>query len=138
MKKAAEYFLLMALAFISVSCKGTLDPDGSFIASQDVQLSVKSETIMKYDPLTWQLGYNSTDNEFRAVNDEATSYFYVGMLAVPQSVGQEIEAIVTWSSSRSSSSIKGTFKVVKTQGDMFWLWCGKKGKQVAVTVRVLR
>ena len=94
--------------------------------------------IYTYDPLTWQLGYNPTTREFRASDDAMKNWFFVTCSAVPSSVGQKLEATVTWSSGSGTQSLKGKFEVAKAERDIYWLWCGDKKTQAGVTVCVLR
>ena len=130
--------ILLAASLICVSCNRTLEPDSSFVAGSGIQLKIAGQVIHTYDPLTWQLGYNPTTREFRACDDGMKNYFFVTCSAVPSSMGQKLDATVTWSSGSSTQSVKGRFEVAKVEGDTYWLWCGDKKTQTGVTVRVLR
>lgn len=139
MMKASLNILTAILAVILLSsCNRTLEPDSIFIGGSDIELTVAGSVVHKYDPLTWQLGYNPTTREFRASDDGMRSYFFVTCSAVPASTGQKLDATVTWTSGGSVQSVKGRFEVVKAQGDTYWLWCGDKKTRTGVTVRVLR
>lgn len=139
MMKASANILTAILAVISLSsCNRTLEPDSSFIGSSDIELTVAGSVVHKYDPLTWQLGYNQTTREFRACDDAMRNYFIVTCSTVPSSTGQKLDATVTWTTGGSVQSVKGRFEVAKAQGDTYWLWCGEKKTRIGVTVRVLR
>ena len=131
-------FVLLAAAVTVPSCTRTLEPDSSFVAGSGIQLKVAGQVIHTYDPLTWQLGYNASDKEFRASDDAMKDYFFVTCSAFPSSKGQKLDATVTWSTGSSTQSVKGKFEVAKVEGDTYWLWCGDKKTQTGVTVRVLR
>jgi len=103
-----------------------------------MELNVAGTVIHKYDPLTWQLGYNPSAREFRVFDDSMKNYYIVTCSAIPSSTGQKLEATVTWSSGSSTQSAKGKFEVAKAQGDTYWLWCGDKKNPVGVTVRILK
>lgn len=139
MRKALPIIFLTILAlFLMTSCDRTLEPDSTFVGSSDIELTVGGSVIYKYDPATWQLGYNPTKKEFRVFDDSMKKYYTVTCSAIPSSTGQKLEATVTWSSGTSTQSAKGKFEVAKAQGDTFWLWCGDKKTRTGVTVRVLR
>ncbi|MGI5846938.1 MAG: hypothetical protein ACOX5T_02775 [Candidatus Cryptobacteroides sp.] len=120
------------------SCNRTLDPDEYFIASSDMLLKVRSDVVIHYDPLTWQLGYNAADKEFRVHDDAMKQYYFVTCSSLPSSVGQKLNATVTWTQAGEVKSENGTFEVVRAENDRYWLWCGHKKRQIGVAVRLLR
>jgi hypothetical protein len=130
--------LILPILLVLSSCDRTLEPDSSFVAGSGIQLKVGGSLVYTYDPLTWQLGYNPTNREFRASDDAMKNYFFVVCSSVPSTVGQKLEATVTWSSGSSTQSVKGKFEVAKIEGDTYWLWCGDKKTPTGVTVVVLR
>ena len=139
MKKLIPRLLLLLLIVLSLSsCDRTLEPDSSFIGSSDIELTIAGSVIYKYDPVSWQLGYNPTTREFRASDDGMKNYFFTTCSAVPSSAGQKLDATIIWSSGSSTQTVKGRFEVAKAQGDTYWLWCGDKKTRAGVTVRVLR
>ena len=129
--------LILPILLVLSSCDRTLEPDSSFVAGSGIQLKVGGSLVYNYDPLTWQLGYNPTTREFRA-SDDATKNYFVVCSSIPSTVGQKLEATVTWSSGSSTQSVKGKFEVAKIEGDTYWLWCGDKKTPTGVTVVVLR
>ncbi|MBR4756402.1 MAG: hypothetical protein IK076_05620 [Bacteroidales bacterium] len=135
MKRILAIIILMS---VLAACDRTLEPDSSFVAGSGIQLKVNGSVVHTYDPLTWQLGYNPAYKEFRASDDAMRNWFFVTCSAVPSSVGQKLEATVTWATGSSSQSFKGKFEVAKVQGDTYWLWCGDNKTPAGVTVRVLR
>ncbi len=132
--------IFLAIAFLSATCacSGTLEPDSTFVAGSGIQLKVNGGVVYDYNPLTWQLGYNPSSREFRASDDAMKNWFFVTCSAVPSSVGQKLEATVTWSAGSATQTVRGKFEVAKVQGDTYWLWCGEKKTQTGVTVRVLK
>ena len=129
--------LFLSVAVLS-SCDRTLEPDSTFIGSSEIELTVGGSVVHRYDPVSWQLGYNPATREFRACDDGMKKYFFTTCSAVPSSVGQKLEATIIWSSGSSTQSMKGRFEVAKVQGDTYWLWCGDKKTRTGVTVRVLK
>ena len=138
MKRIYLILAVLTTVLVSAGCNRTLDPDSTFVGGSDIQLKVSGKTIYTYNPLTWQLGYNPTTREFRAMDDNGNNYFYVTCSTIPSSLGQKLEATVTWSSGSATQSVKGKFEVAKVEGDKYWLWNGNKKTQTGVTVCVLR
>lgn len=129
---------ILAAALAICSCSRTLEPDSMWVGGTGMELNVAGTVIHKYDPLTWQLGYNPSAREFRVFDDSMKNYYIVTCSAIPSSTGQKLEATVIWSSGSSTQSAKGKFEVAKAQGDTYWLWCGDKKIQTGVTVCILR
>ena len=139
MKNIARSIIPVILAMVlATSCNRTLEPDSTFVGSSNIELTVAGNVIHKYDPASWQLGYNPSRKEFRVFDDPMKNYYTVTCSAIPSSTGQKLEATVTWSSGSSTQSTKGKFEVAKAQGDTYWLWCGDKKSPVGVTVRILK
>ena len=92
--------------------------------SNQVSLMVKGKKVFLYDDGTCQLGYNSSKRQFRAGNDDMTSYFVLTCSEAPRSQGQEIRADIQWTSGSSVKSTNGlTFKVEKYDNTgLVWLW----------------
>jgi len=139
MKESLKLTLSAVLVLLlAVSCNKHIEPDNSFVNSSDIQLIVKGTVQCTYDPQTWQLGYNPSNLEFRMSDDQMKSWCYVTCSEQPRTTGQTLEAEVEWSIYGKKDSVKGKFEVVKAKDNTFWLWCGSKSKQVAVTVSLLR
>lgn len=130
-------FIALAL-LAAASCTRILDPDEAFLASSEVQLKVKGTVVHTYDPLTGQLGCNVDRKEFRVSDDAMKSGYTVSCSSLPRTVGQKLDATVSWTQGGGSHSESGEFEVVKADRDTCWLWCGHKKKQIAVTVCLLR
>lgn len=130
--------ILIAVLIAAAACDKSLEPDNTFISGPEARLTVGGQVVHTYSPLTWQLGYNPSTLEFRACDDSMNEYFFVTCSKVPSSLGQKLDATVTWSSGNSYKSVKGRFEVVKADGDAYWLWCGDKKTRTGVTVHVLR
>ena len=139
MKRVFTHIIPVILALaVFCSCDRSLEPDNSFVGSSDIELIVSGSIVYKYDPASWQLGYNPSKKEFRASDDAMKNWFNVTCSQIPSSTGQKLEATINWSSGSSTQSTKGKFEVAKAQGDTYWLWCGDKKSPVGVTVRILR
>ena len=137
MKRIAILSAILSAAILMAACDRSVEPDEAFLAGQDIQLKVNGQVIYTYDPLTWQLSYNSTLKEFRAFDDPMKNWYMVKCDKVPSAVGDKITATITWSTSGQPSTLTGSMKVVKAEGDTYWLWRGDKKSQTGVTIRIL-
>ena len=119
-----KYLLIIALVLLSAGCKKKVEMDLEMYNSNQVSLMVKGKKVFLYDDGTCQLGYNSSKRQFRAGNDDMTSYFVLTCSEAPRSQGQEIRADIQWTSGSSVKSTNGlTFKVEKYDNTgLVWLW----------------
>ncbi|MBR2225632.1 MAG: hypothetical protein IJ893_11820 [Bacteroidales bacterium] len=118
-----KYLLIIALVLLSAGCKKKVEMDLEMYNSDQVSLMVKGKRVFTFDEGTGQLGYNKTLRQFRAGNDDMTSYFVLTCSEAPRSQGQEIRADLQWTSGSSSKSTKGIiFKVEKYETGLVWLW----------------
>lgn len=118
-----KYLLIIALVLLSAGCKKKVEMDLEMYNSDQVSLMVKGKRVFTFDEGTGQLGYNNTLRQFRAGNDDMTSYFVLTCSEAPRSQGQEIRADLQWTSGSSSKSTKGIiFKVEKYDTGLVWLW----------------
>ena len=119
-----KYLLIIALVLLSAGCKKKVEMDLEMYNSDQVSLMVKGKRVFTFDEGTGQLGYNNTLRQFRAGNDDMTSYFVLTCSEAPRSQGQEIRADIQWTSGSSVKSTNGlTFKVEKYDNTgLVWLW----------------
>ena len=119
-----KYIFILALVLLFTGCKKKVEMDLEMYNSNQVSLMVKGKKVFVYDEGTCQLGYNSTKRQFRAGNDDMTSYFVLTCSEAPRSQGQEIRADIQWTSGSSVKSTNGlTFKVEKYDNTgLVWLW----------------
>ena len=119
-----KYIFILALVLLFTGCKKKVEMNLDMYISNQVSLMVKGKKVFLYDDGTCQLGYNSSKRQFRAGNDDMTSYFVLTCSEAPRSQGQEIRADIQWTSGSSVKSTNGlTFKVEKYDNTgLVWLW----------------
>ena len=119
-----KFIFIIALVLLFTGCKKKVEMDLEMYNSNQVSLMVKGKKVFLYDDGTCQLGYNSSKRQFRAGNDDMTSYFVLTCSEAPRSQGQEIRADIQWTSGSSVKSTNGlTFKVEKYDNTgLVWLW----------------
>ena len=104
-------------------CKEKVDMDLDMYNSEQISLMVKGKKVFTYTEGTGQLGYNRSLRQFRAGNDDMTSFFVLTLDELPRQEGQEIRGGVQWTSGSSVKSTNLTFKVEKYDGTgLVWLW----------------
>lgn len=124
MRKCFHIILLTVLAVLT-ACEKKVEMDPELYNSDQVGLMFKGKKVFTYTEGTMQLGYNRSLRQFRAGNDDMTSYFVITCSDLPTTVGQEIRAEVKWTSGSSVKTASGiTFKVEKYENTgLVWLWC---------------
>ena len=119
-----KYLYIIALIpLLLAGCKEKVDMDLDMYNSEQVSLMVKGKKVFTYTEGTGQLGYNRSLRQFRAGNDDMTSFFVLTLDELPRQEGQEIRGGVQWTSGSSVKSTNLTFKVEKYDGTgLVWLW----------------
>ena len=119
-----KYLAVIALlVLVGTGCKEKVDMDLDMYNSDQVSLMVKGKKVFTYTEGTGQLGYNRSLRQFRAGNDDMTSFFVLTLDELPRQEGQEIRGGVQWTSGSSVKSTNLTFKVEKYDGTgLVWLW----------------
>lgn len=122
MRKYLYILILGVLAF--TGCKSKVEMDLDMYNSEQVSLMVKGKKVFTYSEGTCQLGYNRDLRQFRASNDDMTSFFVLTCGELPRQEGQEIRAELKWTSGSSVKTSGGlVFKVEKYDDTgLVWLW----------------
>ena len=117
-------YIIVLLPLLLAGCEEKVDMDLDMYNSEQISLMVKGKKVFTYTEGTGQLGYNRSLRQFRAGNDDMTSFFVLTLDELPRQEGQEIRGSVKWTSGSSVKSTSGlTFKVVKYDGTgLIWLW----------------
>lgn len=116
------------------SCNGDIFP--TFVANDAIHIEVNGETILKYDELTCQLGFNRDRHQFRMCTDNMSDYFSVTMSMIPNAQGDNLKADLIWTTKTDVITRKNVaLEVVKAEGDKFWLW-NEQGR-IALVIQIL-
>ena len=124
MRKYLYIITLLLLSATACKEKETVEMDLSLYESEQVSLMVKGKKVFTFSDGEGQLAYNRTLRQFRAGNDDMSSYFVVTCGDLPRQEGQEFRADLRWTSGNSVKSTSGIiFKVEKMDGTgLVWLW----------------
>ena len=115
---------IIALVLLCAGCREKVEMDLEMYNSDQVSLMVKGKKVFTYSEGTCQLGYNRNLRQFRASNDDMTSFFVLTCSELPRQEGQEIRAELKWTSGSSVKTSGGlVFKVEKYDDTgLVWLW----------------
>ena len=124
MRKDLCITALLFSLLLGTGCKEKVEMDLEMYNSDQVSLMVKGKKVFTYTEGTCQLGYNPSLRQFRAGNDDMTSFFVLTCSDLPRQEGQEIRAEIKWTSGSSVKTSGGvTLKVEKYDGTgLVWLW----------------
>ena len=110
------------------------NPEELLLPREDISLTVKGEVMITYDPMTFQLGYDEGDNEFRVFDDNVGNWFTLTCGSRPTAVGDVVDAELSWTTQSSTKSRRDLqFSIEKTDNDgKIWLWCKEEAIGVVV------
>lgn len=130
---------ILFAALLLGACHSSKEMDPSFVRGDGLYLQSGGKTVLRYDPLTWQIGYSAERREFRVFSDDQSSYYILSCKTLPSKVGESITADLEWASSggsiRKESGISFSVKQIGDDGRI-WLWNKKKG--IGLVVQVLQ
>ena len=116
-------YIIALLTLLLSGCKKKVEMDLDMYNSNQVSLMVKGKKVFTFDEANGQFGYNRSLRQFRAGNDDMTSYFVLTCSELPRSEEQEIRATLQYSSGSSGKSMDITLKVEKYDDTgLIWLW----------------
>lgn len=128
--------LLLGIFLLAITAACTRDSDPEFITTSDIRLSIGGKTLFSYDEEHDQLGFNRQRCEFRVLTDNASDYFLLQLDKIPVNTGEIVRGNLRWTTPTEVSAKKNiTFKTVKLEGDMLWLW--SDNGRIAVCVRLI-
>ena len=124
MRKHLPIIALLGLSVLLLAgCKKKVEMDLDMYNSNQVSLMVKGKKVFTFDEGNGQLGYNRALKQFRAGNDDMTSYFVLTCSELPRAEEQEIRATLQWSSGNSFKRTDILLKVEKYDDTgLVWLW----------------
>ena len=127
--------ILIILTFILCFCGcRRYDIEEILLKREDISLTIKGKEILSYKPETFQIGYNSSKNEFRVSDDNIGNWFVLTCRERPSTEGQIVKANLRWTGTSSIKSQKGlSFIVEKTDSEgHIWLWCNDEAIGIVV------
>ena len=120
----ARLCILLAAVLALTACEKKHEMDPVLFDSDQVSLMVKGKTVFTWSEGDSQLAFDRTLRQFRAGNDDMSSYFVLTCSDLPVKEGQELKAEVKWTSGSSVKSSNLVFKVEKYENTgLVWLWC---------------
>ena len=127
--------LTMVLALAACDKKNEMDQE--LYNTDQVTLMVKGKKVLTFADGNTQYGFNRNLKEFRAGNDDMSSYLVVTCSDLPLKEGQELRADVRWTSGNSVKTTTGlSFKVARYEDTgLVWLW--NSADKTGAVVRIL-
>ena len=137
-----KYLVIVLSVLTLAGCHGNNgngpEPDPEIKAATQVFLKVKGNVVFRYEEGTTQLGYNEKLREFRAGNDDMSSFFTLTCSELPTREGQQIKADLRWTSGstvKTSTGITFTVEAMESTG-LVRLWCA--ADKTGAVVKILR
>ena len=128
---------IIALVLLCAGCKEKVEMDLEMYNSDQVSLMVKGKKVFTYSEGTCQLGYNRDLRQFRAGNDDMTSFFVLTCSELPRQEGQEIQAELKWTSGSSVKTSGGLALKVEKYDDTGLVWLWNSADKTGAVVKIL-
>ena len=129
---------IAGLALAAISCtEERLNQSSNDWTSPDAALTVDSETILTYDPLTWQMS-TSSDAVFSVFNDDESEWFTVTCETMPGVVGEVIKSDVRWLRSTITKALNLKLTVESIDEESGIITLVNQKQQVCAKVHQLR
>ena len=120
-------YILLTVLIVACCDRKPKEPetDPEIKSATQAFLKVKGNTVFRYSEGNTQLGFNERLREFRAGNDDMSSFFTVTCSDLPVREGQELRADLKWTSGSTVKTSTGvSFKVVGYESTgLVRLWC---------------
>ena len=130
-------YIIVLLPLLFSGCKEKVEMDLDMYNSDQISLMVKGKKVFTFDEGTCQLGYNRTLKQFRAGNDDMTSYFVLNLAELPRELGQEIKAELKWTSGGSVKPASSLTLKVEKYDDTGLVWLWNSADKTGAVVKIL-
>ena len=131
-------FLTAVLLLLLSSCGEKVEMDPEMYDSHEISLMVKGKKVFNVAEGDRQLAFNPDLSQFRAGNDDMSSYFVLTCRELPRQEGQEVTADLRWTTGGNTvkSQKNILFRVEKYESTgLVWLWCATD--KTGAVVRIL-
>lgn len=130
--------ILFAVMLMSLSACRRYDVDAILLDRDDISLTIKGELCLAFEPMTCQMGYNDSRNEFRVYDDLIGNMFVIACSKSPDTEGMSLKADILYTASSTTKTMNGLeFNVRKLSSDgRIWMW--NDSKKVGVVVKILK
>ena len=118
------YLIILAFALMVTGCTSKDELAEALMESQNISITWKGAVQVTYNADTFQLGYNSANNEYRVYDDRLAYWFIIRCSEKPATEGQTIRAWVSWTGVNKTYEFKDIQLTVKKadSSGLIWLW----------------
>lgn len=130
--------ILFAVMLVSLSSCRRYDVDAILLDRDDISLTIKGDLCLAFEPMTCQLGYNDSRNEFRVYDDLIGNMFVITCSKSPDTEGMSLKADILYTASSSTKTMNALeFNVRRISSDgRIWMW--NDSKKIGVVVKILK
>lgn len=126
---------IIAILLIAAACSGGVTVE-DIMSDGTPRLVVNGNAVFTFTETGCQEAFNAGRHEYCAMTDNASDFFSLRLDRRPSEVGEPLSGDLRWTTETGIREMKNvTFKVMKLEGDTFWL--GASGGRLKVIGRVL-
>lgn len=116
------------MAIMLTGCIQEGDMAGALLEETEISLSWKGVYQITYNSAEYQLGFDTSNNEYRVYDDKLANWFTVTCSQKPVTEGETIMADVKWTGNKGTKAFSDVeFSVEKTdERGYVWLWSNSR------------
>ena len=136
MKKFTLYILAFAALILAQSCN-PYKVDEILTSRDDVSLTIEGVPVFIYKEDKCQLSYNNDRNEYRAMTDDMTDYFFLKAHQKMTSIDQKFTADLTYTTSGAANTLNDltfTIEKISNESGLVWIWC--KDEAIGIVLKM--
>ena len=130
-----RFSLILTLLLSLSACTPETGLVETLLECQDISLTWKNVVQVSYESETFQMGYNSSKNEYRVYDDRLAYWFTIRCSEKPASEGQTFTAEVSWTGLNRTKEFKNIQFTVKKVNDNGLIWLWNQSQSIGIIIR---
>lgn len=133
-----RYIPFLISTLLATSCIGANKLQEEFIEETVTEsLVIEGKTVFSFDRNNCQESYSPDKMEYRVGDDTMSNYYVLHADRPIGGDGSTLKGELVWTTDVDVRQKTGMeFKVVKSRGELYWLWCRKA--RTGLVVRVVK
>ena len=133
-----KLIILLTVAVLAGGCEYMVVSNEFLLSQEEISLSWKNAVQIKYNQVSYQMGYSDKNIEYRVYDDKIANWFTLRCSEKPTSENQSIMADVEWTGSKGTKTFTGLeFKVEKISEDGL-VWLSNSTNSIGIVIKNIK